>query len=101
MKGVRQSDKEQKPIPEIEDKKFKSRVQPGGGVLPCGSPSTESASTPDLQGAGNTDGSKVTWAGVPVAGSHAYAHGNNNGSLRVILFAFFQQSQDLRAPLEP
>ena len=40
MKGVRQSDKEQKPVPEIEDKKFKSRVQPGGGVPPCGSPST-------------------------------------------------------------
>ena len=39
MKGVRQSDKEQKPVPEIEDKKFKSRVQPGGGVPPCGSPS--------------------------------------------------------------
>ena len=46
MKGVRQSDKEQKPVPEIEDKKFKSRVQPGGGVPPCGSPSAVSASVP-------------------------------------------------------
>lgn len=84
MKGVRQSDKEQKLVPEIEDKKFKSSVQPGGGMPPFGSPSTVSASVPR-----SPRGRKYLWfqghlGWRPphwISALSAHAHGDNNITL--------------------